>query len=436
VHQYIARRRPAHAAWPGATILYLNFRKAVAITALGTGAFMTDTPESTGPLQGIRVIDLTQAVLGPVATQILGDMGADVIKIETPAGDPMRLIGPTRGDRMALVHTSFNRNKRSIILDLKRPAAKEALMRLVETADVFVHNMRLAAAERLGITYEDIRARKPDIVYGAGVGYAKDGPNRDRPAYDDVIQGESGLAGLIERANGESRYVPMPIADKIVGTTLASSIAMALVHKERTGKGQEVIVPMLETMVAFNLLIHMWNGIHDEAEKGIGYPRMFMPDRRPYQTKDGHICLIAVTDDQWGRLLKALERPELIKEPRFAKLADRAENLSDLLTIVAEELLKRTTAEWRELFDAVDVPNGAANSLEDLLADPYLAEMDFFQRYEHPSAGPMVTTAIPVAYSETPGSFRYAPPRLGEHTDAVLSEVGFTAAEIEEIAGD
>jgi crotonobetainyl-CoA:carnitine CoA-transferase CaiB-like acyl-CoA transferase len=387
----------------------------------------------SGPLSGVRVLDLTENVLGPMATQTLGDMGADVIKIETPRGDPMRQLGLRRNAGMASHFLAFNRNKRSVALDLKRPVALAALMRLVGTADVFVHNMRLGAAERLGIAYAKVSAANPRIVYACATGYRKDGPYRDRPAYDDVIQGESGLAGLNLRANGESRFVPMAMADKLCGLVLASSVGMALFRRERTGQGEEIHVPMLETMLSFNLADHLWNTTL--AEPGIGYPRMFSAQRRPYRTKDGYLCIIANTDEQWRRLFAAIERPELIDDPRFVNLGERTRNIDALLSLLAERVALRTTAEWRERLMPADIPHGAANELDDLPRDDYLRQTGFFQRYDHPTEGPMMTTAIPVAFANAPGALRLPPPRHGEHTRTILGEIGFSAAEIAEIEG-
>jgi len=388
----------------------------------------------SGPLAGIRVVDLTSALLGPLATQTLGDMGADVIKVEPPEGDPIRALGPSRHPGMGAYFLNINRNKKSLALDLKRPVARAALLRLVETADVFVHNMRLAAAERLGLGYRGVAARNSRIVYAAATGFRKDGAYRDRPSFDDVIQGESALAALNGGRDGEPRYVPMAVSDKICGYVLASAIGMALLHRERTGEGQEVHVPMLETMVAFNLADHLWHGTLAEPEKGLGYPRMLTEHRRPFPTKDGHICILATTDTQSRHLFEAIDRPELADDERFSTLARRTDNIGELYELVIESMRLRTTAEWRERLDRFDVPNGIVTGLEGLIADPYLADTGFFERVEHPSEGKMLTTAVPVAFSASPGeSFRLPPPRLGEHTRAVLTELGYSATEIDKI---
>jgi crotonobetainyl-CoA:carnitine CoA-transferase CaiB-like acyl-CoA transferase len=389
---------------------------------------------ASGPLCGMRVVDLTQFILGPVATQILGDYGADVIKIEAPEGDLNRKIGPARYPGMTAMFLGMNRSKRSVVLNLKRPQALEALNRMVADADVFVHSMRPSSAERLGIGYKAIAARNPRIVYAFAPGYRQDGPCRDRPAYDDVIQGESGIAGISELAFGEPRYLPTVIADKFCGHILASSIGMALVHRERTGEGQEVQVPMLETMMSFNLIEHLWTGAFADPPGELGYDRALMSHRRPFATLDGHICLMATSDTQWRGLFTACGRPELADDPRFATLDERSKRFAELYQLIGQEMAKRTTAEWQKRLDAADVPNGVARKLRDLPSDPYIVETGFLQRYTHPQAGPMVTPSIPVHFSKSRARIQGPPPTLGEHTHSVLSEMGYTDAQIERMS--
>ncbi len=386
---------------------------------------------NAGPLTGVRVLDLTINVLGPVATMILGDMGADVIKIETPDGDPNRQNGPSRHPNMAAMHLNMNRNKRSVTLNLKRPEAREALLRMVDSADVLVHSMRPAAAIRLGISYEEIARRNPRIVYGYGCGYMPGGPRENDPAFDDVVQGEAGIANLMQRSVGQARYLPTVLVDKFCGYTLASAIGMALYAREKTGIGQLVRVPMLETIVAFNLQEHLWGGVFDPPlGSGVGYVRLLSEHRRPYETRDGHICVLAVNDEQWRRLLPTIGRPELLLDERFCTVDARMQNIDIVYGVVSDQMKTRTTSDWHGLLDAIDIPNGPMARFEDMLGDAYLNEIGFFHRYEHPSEGPMLTTIVPTQFSATPGGLHRPPPRLGEHNGDVFGAIGYSADEI------
>ncbi|WP_022979121.1 CaiB/BaiF CoA-transferase family protein [Ideonella sp. B508-1] len=392
---------------------------------------MSATTPNAGPLTGVRVVDLTINVLGPAATMILGDMGAEVVKVETPDGDPNRRNGPTRSPDMAAMFLNMNRNKRSVTLNLKRPEAREALMRLVDEADVFVHSMRPAAAQRLGISYEEISRRNRRIVYGYGCGYMPGGPRENDPAFDDVVQGEAGIADLMLRSLGQPRYLPTVLVDKFCGYQLASAIGMALFARERTGLGQLVRVPMLETTVAFTLMEHLWGAAFEPPTGGgIGYVRLLTEHRRPYETKDGYICVLAVNDEQWQRLLPAMGRPELVQDERFRTVEGRIRNIDTVYGLVSEIMKTRTTAEWHGILDAIDIPNGAMARFEEMLADPYLNEIGFFHRYEHPTEGSLLTTCVPTQFSQTPGGVHRPPPRLGQHNAEVFGRLGYGADEI------
>ncbi len=388
---------------------------------------------ASGPLAGVRVIDLTTVVLGPYATQMLGDLGADVIKVEAPDGDNCRWIGPSRNKGMGSYFAMLNRNKRSVVLDLKRPVARDALLRMVDTADVFMHNMRLGAVERLGLGYAALSARNSRLVYACASGFRKGSSKQEHPAFDDLIQGMSGLAVLNAAPDGAPRYVPSVVVDKLTGQMLASMVGMALFHRERTGQGQEVHVPMLETTLAFLLVEHMWGMVLNQPELGMGYPRMLTPHRRPYATQDGYISVIAVSDAHWRRLFEAMGRAALINDPRFATIAARSDNVDALYGVLTEGMRERTTAEWLKILAALDIPCGPANTLPDLLDDAYLKETTFFRPMQHPLDGDVTITAFPARFSASPPSVRRLWPALGEHTEEVLREIGCSDEAISEI---
>lgn len=383
-----------------------------------------------GPLEGVRVIDLTSVVLGPYATMLMGDMGADVIKVEAPAGDTTRTTGPGRNPGMACTFLTSNRNKRSIVLDLKQESAREALRKLLDSADVFVHSIRPQAVARLGFSPEEVLKRNPRIVYAAIHGFGEDGPYAGRPAYDDIIQSICGLAGLMERRFGEPLLTPMITADKTCGITALYSILAALFNRERTGRGQFVEIPMLEVMTQFTMLENLYGHTFDPPEGPVGYPRVLAEWRRPCQTQDGWITVLAYTDRQWERFVTEAGRPELAEDPRYRTLAARTQHIEDTYVLVAELLRQRTTEAWIEALDRLEIPCARVNRLEELEKDPHLSAVGFFRKMEHPTEGPLTMTAPPVKFAETPAEIRTMAPLLGQHSAEILREAGLTDAEI------
>ena len=390
-----------------------------------------------GPLSGYRILDLTAVVLGPYATQILGDMGADVIKVESPSGDMTREIGPRKAPGMAPIHLSISRNKRSIVLDLKQSSAIDALLQLAANADVFVHSMRPQAITRLGLGYDEIKAAREDIVYCATYGFGADGPYAQRPAYDDLIQGMCGLADLIGKVtDGAPRYAPTIIADKTVGLFVANALLAALLHRERSGVGQAIEVPMFETMVSYVMLEHLWDRNANPDDGDLGYVRMLAHTRRPYRTQDGYICVLAYTDRHWKAFFELAGRPELSDDPRFVSIATRTENIAELYAIAEEITRTRTSEAWLSVLQQAQVPAGPVNSLEDLLSDPHLVDQQLFQRFDHPSVGETLQVRPPVRFSKTPAGISRHAPLLGEHTTELLREAGLDEAQIDTMLRD
>jgi crotonobetainyl-CoA:carnitine CoA-transferase CaiB-like acyl-CoA transferase len=385
----------------------------------------------SGPLAGIRIVELTSVVLGPWACQILGDLGADIIKVEPPHGDSNRQLGPARNPQMCALYLTCNRNKRSVVLDLKQEAGRSALLRLVEGADVVVHNFRAQAMERLRLTYEDLKAVNPQIIYCATYGYGKAGPYGDKAALDDSIQAAAGVAMLQQMVLGEPRYLPTVVSDKTTSLAVVYAVMAALFHRERHGVGQQIEVPMFETMVSFVMAEHLYGMTFEPAIGGPGYTRLMSENRRPYKTRDGYIAVLPYMDSHWRTFCELAGRHELLEDERFATLSSRLANIDETYREVAETIATRTTGEWLEILGESCVPTMVVNSLEDLPADPHLNATGFWQLVDHPTEGRLRMPGLPVAFSESPGSIRLLPPRLGEHSIEVLRETGLSPDEID-----
>ena len=384
-----------------------------------------------GPLTGIRILDLSGVVAGPLATQMLGDMGADVIKIEAPEGDPPRYTGPARSAGMAALFMGLNRSKRSLVLDLKRAGTKDALWRLIAGADVFVHSMRPQKIEKLGFGDEVVRARNPRVVYAAIHGYRDGGPYSGQPAYDDVIQGQSGVAALMSEIAGEPRYAPTILADKTTALSLVGGISAALYAREKTGRGQFVEVPMFESMVGFVLAEHLFGHCFVPPIGSLGYTRVMGAWRRPYKTKDGYLCMMAYTERHWRKFWAMVGKPEVGDDPRFCDIAARARNVVALYELAGDCIAGKTTDEWLELLRKLEIPAARMSSLDGLLHDPQLAATGFFKHASHPTEGEILYPDLPVRFSDTAASSERLQPRLGEHSFEVLREAGLSESEIE-----
>ena len=376
-----------------------------------------------GPLHGVRVLDLTTVVMGPTATQILGDLGADIIKIEAPEGDSMRRVGPFRHAGMGPLFLQANRNKRSVCLDLKTPEGRDAALILAADCDVMVSNVRPQAVRRLGLHYDAVREVNPGIVHVSAVGYGEGGPSSGLPVYDDLTQAASGISGLFLAIDGKPRYAPVNMCDRIVGLYLALSITAALHHRQRTGEGQSIEVPMFETMAQFVLGDHAGGRAFVPPIGPPGYGRLMSRHRGPYRTLDGWLAVVVYTDAHWRAFSVVAGSPGLVEsDSRFSDLQARTAHAEVCGQYLADTIATRTTDEWLVALRQADIPCSKVNTLDDLYDDPHLNAVGLFTDVEHPTEGLLRQARFPVRFSASPAQVRSQAPLKGEHTDEVLAQ--------------
>jgi len=385
-----------------------------------------------GPLAGICVVDLSAMLMAPYATQILGDMGADVIKVEPPEGDAVRFVGPARHTGMGAIFLNVNRSKRSIVLDLKRADGLAVMFDLIKRADVLITNLRPQSMARLGLDYDKVAAINPKIIYVGLFGYGQTGRYAAKPAFDDLIQAAIAVPSLAQAADGrEPAYAPTAIVDRGVALWAVGQINAALFHRSRSGVGQKIDVPMFEMMASFVLGDHLAGHAFEPPVGPPGYTRMLNPHRRPYRTKDGSIGVMIYTDRHWRSFFRALGKADVFeKDQRYATMAARTRNIAEIYRELAELLLTRTSAEWLEFFDRADIPAMPLHSIETLMADPHLADVGFFTSQDHPSEGRLKSMAFPSTWSATQPAQSRPAPRQGEHSVEVLREIGYDEASI------
>jgi len=387
----------------------------------------------SGPLSGLKIVDITTVVMGPYATQILGDLGAEIIKIEAPDGDNTRHVGPMRHPGMGHMFLHLNRNKKSVVLDLKQAAGRDALLRLARQADVLIYNVRPQAMARLKLGYEDIAAVNPRIIYVGAYGFSQDGPYAAKPAYDDLIQGMVGLPWLMAQSGAtEPRFIPATIADRIVGLHAVYAVTAALYHRERTGQGQSVAVPMFESMAQLILGDHFGGRTFEPPLGPAGYARVLAPHRKPFATRDGFLCVLIYNDKQWQAFFRLIDREDMYRDDaRFSSHASRAQHTAEVTEFVAAQIRIRTTDEWLAALTGADIPVSRMNSIDDLLDDPHFAATGFIRQAEHPSEGAIHTTAVPTQWSASAPEIQCQAPRLGEHSVEVLRALNYSREEID-----
>ncbi len=392
------------------------------------------TTLATGPLDGVRIIDLTSVVMGPYATQMLADLGATVIKVESPSGDNIRHVGPMRNPGMGHMYLHAGRNKHSVVLDLKNPLGKQALLDLIATSNALIFNVRPQAMARLGLSYEQVKAVKKDIIYLGCYGFGEAGTYAGKPAYDDLIQGAAGVPSLsLAQGSDVPRYAPVTLGDRSVGLNAALALVAGLYYQKSTGQGQAIEVPMFECLSQFVLGDHLGGCTFEPrvpGYPGAGYARLLSPDRKPYTTKDGYVCALIYNDKHWHSFFTLIGRDDLKLDPRFDTHSHRADNINTVYAFVSEQMQLRTTDEWLAALDKADIPAMPLHTPDSLINDPHLRSKGFFKTVDHPTEGQITLMEPTTSWSKTPLSIRKLPPNLGEDSHTILRSLGYSTEQI------
>jgi crotonobetainyl-CoA:carnitine CoA-transferase CaiB-like acyl-CoA transferase len=383
--------------------------------------------EPAGPLAGIRVVELASVIMAPYAGQILGDLGADVVKVEHDIIDNSRLMGGGPHPELSGIALNLHRNKRSLGVDVKTPDGREVLLRLLATSDVFITNVRPAALARLKVSYDDLAGSMPRLVYCQSQGFATGSVDEDRPAYDDIIQAMTGLPWLNHEVLDITAFVPTLIGDKVAGLTIAYAVLAALVHRGRTGQGQRVEVPMFNSVLSFNLVEHLSRAAIEGG--AAGYGRIMSSKRGPHRTRDGYVAIMPYTDANWESLCRAIDRMDLLERPWFANYETRSREADRVFGDLAEIVAERTTQEWLAICERFDIPASAVSSLDDVVSDPAL-NRGVITTATHPVVGEYREIAPPVTMSHTPTSVRRPAPLVAQNTREILDELGYSSEDI------
>jgi len=383
------------------------------------------------PLKGIKIIDASSILMVPYCTRLLADMGAEIIKVETLSGDNTRYIGPSVNKGMAAVFLNINRNKKSISVDLKSADGRLIIYKLIKKSDVFVSNIRKASLEKLKLTHSDFIKINPKIITANAVGFSSKGPYAGLPAFDDTIQAISGMAAYQETYSDQPSYTSGATADKVTGLMLGMSILSALFNREKNGEGTELEVPMMETMVDFTLVEHLYGYNFLPPKAPPVYPRQSSPNRKPYKTLDGYIAVLPYSDDQWLRFFSIIKKENILKDPKFCSLESRNQNIDELYKILSEELRKRNTSYWIKNLREQDIPATKVNFPKDLFEDEHLERINFFKVQDHPTEGKLLYPSFPVEFNKDETAESLHAPSLGENTKEILTDLGYSDFEIE-----